>query len=50
MKLKATDIKKILIIFLFTHLIVWTVIPSITNINLTIKNLSAELGIFLIEK
>jgi len=41
MKLKATDIKKILIIFLFTHLIVWTVIPSITNINLPLDTIEA---------
>jgi len=39
MKLRAADIKKILIIFLFAHLTIWTLIPSITNTNLPLDTI-----------
>jgi len=41
MKIKKKDTSKILTIFLFTHLIVWTVIPAISNNNLPLDTIEA---------
>ena len=41
MKIKKKDISKILTIFLFTHLIVWTLIPAISNHNLPLDTIEA---------
>jgi 4-amino-4-deoxy-L-arabinose transferase-like glycosyltransferase len=41
MKIKKKDINKILTIFLFTHLIVWTLIPAISNHNLPLDTIEA---------
>jgi len=41
MLIKKKDIHKILIYFLFAHLIVWTLIPSISNINLPLDTIEA---------
>ena len=38
---KKKDIHKILITFLFVHLIIWTLIPSISNINLPLDTIEA---------
>ena len=35
------NINKILTIFLFAHLIVWTLIPTISNINLPLDTIEA---------
>ena len=41
MQIKEKKINKILIIFLATHIAVWTVIPSISNINLPLDTIEA---------
>lgn len=38
---KKKDVQKILITFLFVHLIIWTLIPSISNINLPLDTIEA---------
>ena len=41
MPIRKKDIDKILIIFLFSHLIIWTLVPSITNNNLPLDTIEA---------
>ena len=41
MKFKKIDVNKSLIFFLFAHLIVWTLIPSISNTNLPLDTIEA---------
>ena len=41
MLIKKKDIHKILAIFLFAHLIIWTLIPSISNNNLPLDTIEA---------
>ena len=41
MFIKNNNIDKILIFFLFTHLFVWTLVPSISNINLPLDTIEA---------
>ena len=41
MKFKKIDINKILIFFLFSHLVVWTLVPSISNTNLPLDVIEA---------
>ena len=41
MKFRKNDINRILIFFLFTHLVVWTLVPSISNINLPLDTIEA---------
>ena len=41
MLFKKNEIHKILIAFLLTHLIIWTLIPSISNINLPLDTIEA---------
>jgi len=41
MKIKKTDINKILIFFLLAHIIIWTLIPSISNNNLPLDTIEA---------
>ncbi len=41
MQIKNKNINKILTIFLFFHLLIWTVIPSISNINLPLDTIEA---------
>ena len=39
MLIKKKDINKTLIIFLLSHLIIWTIIPSISNTNLPLDTI-----------
>ena len=39
MKIKKIDIDKTLIFFLFAHLIIWTLVPSISNTNLPLDTI-----------
>ena len=41
MQIKKKDVNKILIYFLFAHLIVWTLIPSLSNTNLPLDTIEA---------
>tara|TARA_Y100000590_G_scaffold126007_1_gene144081 strand:+ start:1715 stop:3166 length:1452 start_codon:yes stop_codon:yes gene_type:complete len=41
MQIKNKNINKILIIFLFSHLVIWTLIPSISNSNLPLDTIEA---------
>ena len=41
MKAKKIDVNKTLIIFLFAHLVIWTVVPSVSNINLPLDTIEA---------
>ena len=41
MKVKKNDINKNLILFLLAHLITWTLIPTISNINLPLDTIEA---------
>ena len=41
MQIKKKEIDKILVIFLFGHLIVWTLVPSISNNNLPLDTIEA---------
>ena len=41
MKIKKNDVNKVLALFLFVHLIVWTLIPTISNTNLPLDTIEA---------
>ena len=41
MKIRKIDINKSLIFFLFAHLIIWTLVPSISNTNLPLDTIEA---------
>jgi len=41
MKVLKKDFNKMVILFLFTHLIIWTVIPSVSNNNLPLDTIEA---------
>ena len=41
MKIKKIDIDKYLTLFLFVHLAVWTLVPSISNHNLPLDTIEA---------
>ena len=41
MKIKINNINKILPLFLFSHLIIWTLIPSVSNNNLPLDTIEA---------
>ena len=41
MQIKKNDLNKILILFLFVHLFIWTLIPSISNNNLPLDTIEA---------
>ena len=41
MLVKEKDIHKILGIFLFAHLVIWTLVPTISNINLPLDTIEA---------
>ena len=41
MKVKKTNINKTLAFFLFAHLIIWTLVPSISNNNLPLDTIEA---------
>ena len=41
MKIKKSDVNKVLALFLFVHLIVWTLIPTISNTNLPLDTIEA---------
>jgi len=41
MQIKKNDINKIFVLFLFSHIIIWTLIPSFTNINLPLDTIEA---------
>ena len=41
MKIKKTNINNILSVFLLSHLAIWTLIPSITNLNLPLDTIEA---------
>ena len=41
MKVKIININKILILFLFGHLFIWTLVPSISNVNLPLDTIEA---------
>lgn len=41
MKAKKININKTLIFFLFTHIIIWTLVPSISNTNLPLDTIEA---------
>ena len=41
MQIKKADINKILIFFLLSHLIIWTLIPYISNNNLPLDTIEA---------
>ena len=41
MRIRKTDINKILAIFLFSHIVIWTVVPSISNDNLPLDVIEA---------
>ena len=41
MVIRKTDVNKILIFFLLIHLILWTLIPSISNVNLPLDTIEA---------
>ena len=41
MKIKKSNINKVLVLFLFAHLIIWTLIPSISNNNLPLDTIEA---------
>ena len=41
MVIKKINIDKALIFFLFSHLIIWTLVPSISNINLPLDTIEA---------
>ena len=40
-RVKKKNVNKILILFLFFHLIIWTLIPSISNTNLPLDTIEA---------
>jgi len=41
MQIKNKDVNKSLILFLFTHLIIWTLVPTISNTNLPLDTIEA---------
>jgi len=41
MQIKKNEVNKILIIFLFVHVIIWTLIPTFSNINLPLDTIEA---------
>ena len=41
MQIKKKEINKIVIVFLFSHLFIWTLVPSITNPNLPLDTIEA---------
>jgi 4-amino-4-deoxy-L-arabinose transferase-like glycosyltransferase len=41
MQIKKKDINKILTIFLFAHILVWTLIPTLSNVNLPLDTIEA---------
>ena len=41
MQIKKNEINKILIFFLFAHIFIWTLIPSISNNNLPLDVIEA---------
>ena len=41
MLIKKKDVYKILITFLFSHLIIWTLVPSLSNENLPLDTIEA---------
>ena len=41
MQIKKNDLNKIFILFLFVHLFIWTLIPSISNNNLPLDTIEA---------
>ena len=41
MKIKIINTNKILILFLFSHLVIWTLVPSISNNNLPLDTIEA---------
>ena len=41
MKFKKIDVDKILIFFFLAHIIIWTLIPSISNNNLPLDTIEA---------
>ena len=41
MEIKKKDLNKIFILFLFVHLFIWTLIPSISNNNLPLDTIEA---------
>ena len=41
MKIKKNNINHIVVIFLFSHLLIWTLIPSLSNINLPLDTIEA---------
>jgi 4-amino-4-deoxy-L-arabinose transferase-like glycosyltransferase len=41
MQIKKIDVNKILTIFLFAHIIIWTLVPSISNNNLPLDTIEA---------
>ena len=41
MELKKKNVNKYLIFFLFTHLFIWTLVPSISNTNLPLDTIEA---------
>ena len=41
MKIKKSDINFFLSLFLFAHLIIWTLVPSISNTNLPLDTIEA---------
>jgi len=41
MQIKKNDLNKILILFLFAHIFIWTLIPSVSNNNLPLDTIEA---------
>ena len=41
MKIKKVDINFFFVLFLFAHLLIWTLIPSIVNTNLPLDTIEA---------
>ena len=41
MRIEKNDVNRILILFLFTHIFIWTLIPSISNNNLPLDTIEA---------
>ena len=41
MTIKEKDVNKFLALFLFVHLVIWTLVPSISNINLPLDTIEA---------
>ena len=41
MEIKTKSVNKLLLVFLFTHLLIWTLIPTISNLNLPLDTIEA---------